>query len=326
MAEGDRKLSPLPVDRVVGHYRHSEEATRFIGDTLAALDVPRLEVWYEDLYTGGREARLGHLGRLFAFLGFTPEEVEGHRALIDEKIFQSGQNTRSVASLLPNLGAVLEALQAAGCDIAQSPIAEGVELPGHEAGPAGPRDRIARECAIFAQTYAARGPYLEIGADGPQHAVLNHPDFEGAPRDFVSRRGGPAREGVTARVADANDLGAHFADGSFGTVLWINGLAHDKRFWRTLDEIRRVLAPGGTLIVVAPGFSKSAGQTGINITGQKGNAIADATLTYKVHDAPDYWRLSPQGLRDAVLDGFAVREVRVMMMPPRLFGVATKPE
>jgi hypothetical protein len=27
-----------------------------------------------------------------------------------------------------------------------------------------------------------------------------------------------------------------------------------------------------------------------------------------------------------VLDGFAVREVRVMMMPPRLFGVATKPD
>ena len=93
-----------------------------------------------------------------------------------------------------------------------------------------------------------------------------------------------------------------------------------------MDEIRRVLRPGGTLIVVSPGFSKSAGQTGINITGQKGNAIADATITFRVHDAPDYWRMSPQGLRDAVLDGFTVREVRVMMMPPRLFGVATKPD
>ena len=104
VAEGDRKLAPLPVDRVVGHYRHSEDSTAFINDTLASLDVPRLEVWYEDLYTGGREARLSHLHGLFDFLGFTPEEVAEHRALIDEKIFQSGQNTRSVASLLPNLG------------------------------------------------------------------------------------------------------------------------------------------------------------------------------------------------------------------------------
>ncbi len=87
-----------------------------------------------------------------------------------------------------------------------------------------------------------------------------------------------------------------YADARFGTVLWINALAHDKHFWRTLDEIKRVLKPGGTLIVVVPGFSKSAGQTGISITGQKGSAIADATITYKVHDAPDYWRLSPQGL------------------------------
>ncbi len=39
VAEGDRKLAPLPVDRVVGHYRHSEDSTKFINDTLASLDV-----------------------------------------------------------------------------------------------------------------------------------------------------------------------------------------------------------------------------------------------------------------------------------------------
>ncbi len=326
VAEGDRKLAPLPVDRVVGHYRHSEDSTKFINDTLASLDVPRLEIWYEDLYTGTRESRLGYLNQLLDFLGFSPAEVAEHRALVDEKIFQSGQNTRSVASLLPNLGDVLEGLQSAGCDISQSPLAEGVELPGRDVLPAGPRDRIARECAVFAQTYAAVGPYLEIGREGPQHAVLNHPDFVGSERAFVSGRAGRPQDGIAAHVADPNDLGALFPDASFGTVLWVNGLAHDKKFWRTLDEIGRVLKPGGTLIVVSPGFSKSAGQTGINITGQKGNAIADATLTYRVHDAPDYWRLSPQGLRDAVLDGFAVREVRVMMMPPRIFGIATKPD
>ena len=125
VAEGDRKLAPLPVDRVVGHYRHSEDSTKFINDTLASLDVPRLEICYEDLYTGTRDARLGHLNRLFGFLGFSPEDVAEHRARIDEKIFQSGQNTGSVASLLPNLGDVLEGLQSAGCDISQSPPRRG---------------------------------------------------------------------------------------------------------------------------------------------------------------------------------------------------------
>ncbi len=325
VSDGERQLTPLPVDRVVGHYRHSHDATKFVADTLRGLEVEMLPVHYEDLYLGDREARLVHLQRLFDFLGFTPEDLERHHSLIEEKIFDSGQNTRSVAPLLPNLGAVLEALQSAGCDVSTSTLSQGIELPPHADGPSGPRERIARECATFLRTFAARGPYLEIGGEGPQHAVLNHPDFSSHDCEFISRRDGRARGGLKARVGDPNDMREHFAEGQFGTVLWINALQHDKQFWRTLDEIKRVLAPGGTLVVVSPGYSRSAGQSGINITGQKGNAIADATITYKVHDAPDYWRLSPQGLRESVFDGLDVRDVRVMMMPPRLFGIAAKP-
>ncbi len=326
VSEGERQLGPLPVDRVVGHYRHSVESTKFIDDTLKQLGVPRMDVWYEDLYSGSRAERLAHLHRLFDFLGFTTDEVARHEALVEDKIFHSGQNTRSVAGMLPNIGAVLEALHAAGCDVSGSPLTDGVVLLPHRDGPAGPRDRIGRECVILAQTYGADGPFLEIGAEGPQHAVLNRAEFRKAERLFVGRREGPAADGLAARVADPNDLGAAVADGSVGTVLWINGLAHDRRFWRTLDEIKRVLRPGGALIVVTPGFARGAGQTGnISITGQKGNAIPDATITLNIHEVPDYWRLSPQGLRDAVLDGFEVREVRVMMVPPRLFGLAVKP-
>ena len=325
VSEGERQLTPLPVDRVVGHYRHSQDATKFITDTLIDLKVPMLPVYYEDLYTGDRETRLAKLQGLFDFLGFTPEELERHRGLIKDKIFDGGQNTRSVVSLLPNLGAVLEGLQSAGCDISESVLSRGVVLPPHQDGPAGPRERLARECATYVQTYGAKGPFLEIGQEGPRHAVLHHPSFTGQDRDFLGRRDGPSSAGLSARAGDPNDMRDLYADARFGTVLWINALAHDKHFWRTLEEIKRVLKPGGTLIVVVPGFSKSAGQTGISITGQKGSAIADATITYKVHDAPDFWRLSPQGLREAVFEDFDVRELRVMMMPPRIFGVAVKP-
>jgi len=325
VAEGERQLTPLPVDRVVGHYRHSQDATKFVVDTLRGLKIEMLPVYYEDLYIGDREARLAHLQRLFDFLGFTAEQLDQHRGLIEAKIFDGGQNTQSVAPLLPNLGAVLEALQSAGCDVSTSTLSQGVELPPHVEGPAGPRERIARECATLVQTFGAVGPFLEIGGEGPQHAVLLHPEFASQEREFIGRRTGRASGGMRILVADPNDMREHYADGRFGTVMWINAFQHDKQFWRTLDEIKRVLMPGGTLIVVAPGFSRSAGQAGISITGQKGNAIADATITYKVHDVPDYWRLSPQGLRDAALDGFEVRDVKVMMMPPRIFGIAVKP-
>lgn len=325
VADGERGLDALPVDRVVGHYRHSQDATRFIGDTLRDLGVAPFEIYYEDLYTGSREARLGHLTALFEALGFTAEEVDRHRALIDEKIFKGGQNTRAVAPHVPNLGAVLEALQSAGCSVESSALSTGVVLPGPQEPPAGPRERIARECAILARTYGTRGPYLEIGVEGPQHAVLTHGQFADAERHFVSLKDGAAPDGLSARVGDPNDMRSLHADGSIGTVLWISALTHDRRFWRTLDEIGRVLAPGGTLIVVAATFSKSAGQTGINITGQKGNPIADVTITQRVHGAPDYWRMSPQALREALFEDYDLREVRVMMMPPRAFGLAVKP-
>jgi hypothetical protein len=118
---------------------------------------------------------------------------------------------------------------------------------------------------------------------------------------------------------------AIFADGAIRTVIWNSVLTHDKYFWRTLDEIKRVLAPGGLFIVVAPCFSKGAPQAGIKTFGQKGNPVPDVTITYRIHATPDYWRLSPQALREVVFEGFTAKMVRVMLMPPRVFGAAKKP-
>ncbi len=67
VSEGERQLTPLPVDRVVGHYRHSQDATKFISDTLLDLEVPLLPVYYEDLYTGERETRLAKLQQAVRF-------------------------------------------------------------------------------------------------------------------------------------------------------------------------------------------------------------------------------------------------------------------
>jgi len=48
------------------------------------------------------------------------------------------------------------------------------------------------------------------------------------------------------------------------------------------------------------------------------------TVTYKVHSTPDYWRISPQAMKNVILHGFDVQEVRVKMMPPYVFGVGLK--
>ena len=326
MAEGERRLEPLPVERLVGHFRHSQQATTFIGDTLKELGVTLLPVYFEDLYTGERESRLAHLKTLFDFLEFTPADLETHRDLIEDKIFNSGQNTPSVAPHVPNLKEVLEALQAAGCNIEESILKSADILPPAAVEPpSGPRERIARECAAFARTYETRGPYLEISNDAPHHAVLLHEQFAGETRHFIGPKEGADAGDVSTEVGDPNDMRALYADGQFGTVLWTSALAHDKRFWLTLEEIRRVLAPGGTLVVVAPGFSKGSAQAGITITGQKGNAISNATITHRVQASPDYWRVSPQAVREVILDGFDVLDVKAIMVPPRIFGVAVKP-
>ncbi len=71
-------------------------------------------------------------------------------------------------------------------------------------------------------------------------------------------------------VADAQQL--PHADGSVGTVVAMNTLEHVPRFWRALDEARRVLRPDGALLVSCPFY-------------------------FHIHSFPsDYWRFTPESL------------------------------
>ena len=70
----------------------------------------------------------------------------------------------------------------------------------------------------------------------------------------------------------------------------------------------------------------AADRAGVTVAGPKGTLIADTTATYRVHGSSDFWRISPQAMRQVVLAGFDIREVRVSSMPPRIFGVGAKPD
>jgi hypothetical protein len=188
----------------------------------------------------------------------------------------------------------------------------------------GPHAKILREFQTLAETHNARGPYLEVCVGPPKNAVLLDDYFSGE-RQAIGPEAATEINGVTFNRGNPNDMRDLFEDGRFSTVLWNGALAYDKYFWRSLDEIKRVVAPGGVLIVAAPGYSKKA-KFGQKVVGAKDSPIDNATVTPRVHSSrPDYWRVSPQAMKQTILEGFDVREVHTSMLAPWVFAVGVKP-
>ena len=316
IADGTRTLDPVPIADMVRHYHHCRRASDTVAAWLTELGPDARIVYFEDLFEGDRDARLFHLRGLFDFLGFTADEVERHRHLIEAKIFHAGQDTRStVATYLPNYREACRALAEAGCggpSVAEAPP----RRPPLDA-------RVAAEFARFVERQETTGPYLQIGVGDPARCGLAQLSGE---RHALGQglEPGVTDDGIVCHAGGPADLN-RFVDGQFETVMWNGALAHDRAFWRTLDELRRILASGGTLILSVPGFSNAPDRAGVTIAGPKGHPIPDTTPTYRIHGAPDFWRISPQAMRQVVLEGFDQIDVKVTGMPPRIFGVGVKP-
>jgi hypothetical protein len=86
---------------------------------LHGYDLDFKEVYYEELYVGERADRLARLHELLEFLDLD-QAIKGHGSVIEENLFDGGQNTVSVRQFVPNLEAVISALAAAGCQEAAS--------------------------------------------------------------------------------------------------------------------------------------------------------------------------------------------------------------
>jgi hypothetical protein len=120
-----------------------------------------------------------------------------------------------------------------------------------------------------AETFALPEPIVEVGS----YIVAGQEDIGDLRSLFrdrayvgLDRRPGP---GVDL-VADVERLPQ--ADGSVGTVLALGTFEHVQRFWLGFDEVRRVLRPGGALLVASPFY-------------------------FHIHAYPsDYWRFSPEAL------------------------------
>lgn len=180
---------------------------------------------------------------------------------------------------------------------------------------------------------------LEIGATPSADTLLRLPALAGARRRVGVNLDGHHRFGdIEILQADGNSLVGlpGFDDESFDTVLCNSVLEHDRFFWRTLAEMKRLTRPGGVIGIGVPGYMKlplerlaarAARALGwIGVPARVRDPLQAATLTLQVHNYPgDYYRFSPQAVAEVFLEGLVDIELHALMMPPRVIGFGVKP-
>lgn len=154
---------------------------------------------------------------------------------------------------------------------------------------------------------------LEVGGAMGANSLLRCPELEGVERDCLNLVAQRSADGITAVTGNANDMRV-FDDESFELVVCNATLEHDMHFWLSLAEMKRVLAPGGLLIIGAPGYIKDPEH-------DRGKA----TPTYRVHYRFDYYRFSEQAFHEVFFAGMEDVAVQSILRPPRLIGLGFKP-
>jgi len=129
-----------------------------------------------------------------------------------------------------------------------------------------------------------------------------------------------------------------FENNRFDAVLCNATLEHDKYFWKTIGEIKRVTKPGGLIVIGTPGYAKLKQEKFKSLLRRVPwvrmlrsspylNMFFTGTITFQIHNYPgDYYRFSPQAFEEVFFEGMNDVEVSLMMVPPRIIGVGRKSE
>lgn len=178
---------------------------------------------------------------------------------------------------------------------------------------------------------------LELGAVPTADSLLHlfgDADF----RVGVNLSGPYECDGFQILKGNANHLD-DFPDASFDIVLSNAMIEHDRYFWLTAAEARRVLKPGGHLVIGSPGIV----ETGFDRFRTRWKAkhprlrrwlvqfslfdlLLTATPTFQVHAAPgDFYRLSDSAFREVLFQDLNVVSLDHVLWTPRIIGVAQKP-
>jgi SAM-dependent methyltransferase len=154
---------------------------------------------------------------------------------------------------------------------------------------------------------------LEIGGYANKNSLLIAPELDGAERYCLNLVPMRTKLPITMVVGSSNDMHM-FESEQFDLVVSNATFEHDKYFWLSLAEIRRVTRPGGMVIIGVPGYTKNAKRVG-----------ARATITFAVHYRFDYYRFSEQAVGDVFFEGMEDVHVLSMLRPPRIIGHGRKP-
>lgn len=191
-----------------------------------------------------------------------------------------------------------------------------------------------REFERICASRKAAGRILEIGAVPSGDSLLCMSSIRDATEKIGINLDGPHtyRDFMILR-GNGNQMYC-FDDNHFDVVLCNAVLEHDKFFWKTLAEIRRVTKPGGLVIIGTPGYiqfparksAAKAKQLFLSALGRIGFLdrlcwLLRSTPTIEIHDAPgDYYRFSPQSFREVFFEGMKDVEVYANMFPPIIIG------
>ena len=95
-------------------------------------------------------------------------------------------------------------------------------------------------------------------------------------------------------VGNSNNI--NFPDETFDCVMSCSSIEHDRYFWKTIAETKRVLKKGGLFIVGVPIY--------MTLPTDKEHT----TLTYARHGLAynaDFYRFSEQAVREIFFEGYA---------------------
>jgi SAM-dependent methyltransferase len=174
---------------------------------------------------------------------------------------------------------------------------------------------MRRYQAIIRRTGVRPERALEVGGLMGEDSLLRFPELAGAERYCLNLVEMPSDGEIRSVTGNANDMRDVFEDDYFDLVVCSATLEHDKHFWLTVGEMKRVLRPGGLMIVSVPGYVEDPER-------DQGRA----THTYRVHYRFDYYRFSEQAVREVFFEGMRRVRVKPVMFPPRIFGHGYKPQ
>lgn len=182
---------------------------------------------------------------------------------------------------------------------------------------------------------AVRGSVLEVGAVPNDTSLLTMKSLTEVREKIGINLDGPHRYHDFSIVqGDANNMTC-FEDGRFDAVLCNAVLEHDKFFWKTVAEMKRVTRSGGLMVIGAVGYTAFPIEKYLHffiekiarvVPPVKGWFFNNATVTFRVHNFPgDYYRFSSQAFAEVFFEGMHDVRITSLMVPPRIIGSGIKP-